>query len=399
VFDTWVSNARISDPDDPTVQQAPFNQQVKGVEVGLNGYLTRIWELTVNYTHLDDRITASSDPLSQGKLAPNTPHDAANLWSVLEPTAAVSIGAGATALSHRFADTENTARVPGYVVFNAMTVLPDQRSFQAAAESQQRHQQAVFHRRLLHRGRRESCAAERRAHVDRRPRATASRQRRMALDITSLTSLLSHWSAARVRSLFAQDANQAAPWVFALAREGLAAGAAVLRPHAAGGYRRSQGSGRGTALVSVRSGQRRHRGRQHGRALPRQRLGYPGRSGGGRGTVSARRGRRHAWAQYNLGHLYLDGRGVTRDFDQAYSWYLRAANQRHARAMNLVGRCCEQGWGTARDPAAAASWYQRSAEAGCFRGQYNWATLLLGQRRFDEAALWFERAASGGLRC
>jgi catecholate siderophore receptor len=121
VFDTWVSNARISDPDDPTVQQAPFNQQVKGVEVGLNGYLTRIWELTVNYTHLDDRITASSDPLSQGKLAPNTPHDAANLWSVLEPTAAVSIGAGATALSHRFADTENTAGVPGYVVFNAMT--------------------------------------------------------------------------------------------------------------------------------------------------------------------------------------------------------------------------------------------------------------------------------------
>jgi TPR repeat protein len=67
--------------------------------------------------------------------------------------------------------------------------------------------------------------------------------------------------------------------------------------------------------------------------------------------------------------------------------------------MNLVGRCCEQGWGTARDPAAAAGWYQRSAEAGYFRGQYNWATLLLGQRRFDEAAQWFERAANGGLRC
>jgi TPR repeat protein len=44
----------------------------------------------------------------------------------------------------------------------------------------------------------------------------------MALDITSLTSLLSHWSAPRVRALFAQDASHAAPWVFALAREGLA---------------------------------------------------------------------------------------------------------------------------------------------------------------------------------
>jgi catecholate siderophore receptor len=121
LFDTLVSNARISDPDDPTVQQAPFDQEVKGVELGMNGYLTRIWELTANYTHLDDRITATTDPLSLGKLAPNTPHDAFNLWTILEPTAAWSLGAGATAVSHRYADTENTAGVPSYVVFNAMT--------------------------------------------------------------------------------------------------------------------------------------------------------------------------------------------------------------------------------------------------------------------------------------
>jgi len=120
LFDSRVTNARISDPDDPTIQQAPFNQEVKGVELGINGYLTRIWELTANYTHLDDRITATSDPLSQGKFAPNTPHDAGNVWSILEPTEELQIGAGATAVSHRFADTENSAGVPGYVVYNAM---------------------------------------------------------------------------------------------------------------------------------------------------------------------------------------------------------------------------------------------------------------------------------------
>jgi catecholate siderophore receptor len=121
LFDTKVTDARISDPDDPTVQQAPFDQQVRGVEIGVNGYLTRIWELNANYTHLDDKITASSDPLSVNRLAPNTPHDAFNIWSTLEPTTAFSIGGGATAVSHRFADTENTAGAPGYVVFNAMT--------------------------------------------------------------------------------------------------------------------------------------------------------------------------------------------------------------------------------------------------------------------------------------
>jgi catecholate siderophore receptor len=121
VFDTFVKNVRNSDPDDPTVQDAPFDQRVKGLEAGVNGYITSFWEISVNYTHLDDKITATTDPLSQGKLAPNTPHDAANVWSVLEATQSLSIGGGLTAVSHRYADTENTAGVPGYVVFNAMT--------------------------------------------------------------------------------------------------------------------------------------------------------------------------------------------------------------------------------------------------------------------------------------
>src|SRR3984957_2451152 len=103
LFDTKVTDARISDPDDPTVQQAPFDQRVKGVEVGLNGYLTKIWELSANYTHLDDKIIGTTDPLSLGKSAPNTPHDAFNVWTVLEPNSAFSLGAGATGVSPRYA--------------------------------------------------------------------------------------------------------------------------------------------------------------------------------------------------------------------------------------------------------------------------------------------------------
>jgi catecholate siderophore receptor len=121
LFDTRVDNARNSDPDDPTVQQMPFDQRVKGVELGVNGYVTDIWEITANYTHLNDKITATTDPLSLGKTAPNTPNDAFNFWTTVEPTAAWSVGGGFTAMGHRYADTENTAGVPGYVVFNVMT--------------------------------------------------------------------------------------------------------------------------------------------------------------------------------------------------------------------------------------------------------------------------------------
>ena len=121
LFNTRVKNVRITDPDDPTVQEAPFDQNVQGLELGVNGYITDIWELTANYSHMRDKITVSTDPLSLGQNAPNTPHDAANIWTTVEPTSSWTLGGGLTAVSHRFADTENTAGVPAYVVFNAMT--------------------------------------------------------------------------------------------------------------------------------------------------------------------------------------------------------------------------------------------------------------------------------------
>jgi catecholate siderophore receptor len=121
LFDTSVIHARNSDPDDPTVQQMPFDQRVKGIELGVNGYVTDIWELAVNYTHMNDRITESADPLSLGRFAPNSPHDAVNVWSTVEPTSAWTLGGGFSAVSHRYADADNTASVPPYVVLNVMT--------------------------------------------------------------------------------------------------------------------------------------------------------------------------------------------------------------------------------------------------------------------------------------
>jgi catecholate siderophore receptor len=121
LFDTRVYDARISDPNDPAVQQLPFDQHVKGIELGFNGYVTDIWEVTANYTHLNDRITKTSDPLAQGKYVPNAPHDALNFWTTVEPTPAWTIGGGFTAISHRYADSENSAGVPAFAVFNAMT--------------------------------------------------------------------------------------------------------------------------------------------------------------------------------------------------------------------------------------------------------------------------------------
>jgi TPR repeat protein len=103
----------------------------------------------------------------------------------------------------------------------------------------------------------------------------------------------------------------------------------------------------------------------------------------------------HDWAQYNLGHLHLNGLGVARDPAAALYWYRRAADQGHARAMNLVARCLEEGWGAPADPAAANDWRRRSAEGGYFRGQYNHAVDLAEDGRIEEAAALFKRALDG----
>jgi uncharacterized protein len=104
----------------------------------------------------------------------------------------------------------------------------------------------------------------------------------------------------------------------------------------------------------------------------------------------------HDWGEYNLGNLLFDGRGVAPDRRAALYWYVRAACRGHARAMNLAARCLEQGWGCGRNYAEAAYWYRRSAESGYFRGQFNYALLLLEERCMGAAAHWLRKAACGG---
>ena len=205
-------------------------------------------------------------------------------------------------------------------------------------------------------------------------------------------------SAPRLQALFSQDASRAAEWVYVAAADGL--------PQAQVCYGRMLLDGTGLTKDPVAALKWFRRAASSGDIDAVNMVGRCLDNGWGtteNPTAAAEQYQRaadagHVWAQYNLGHLYLDGRGVARDFYRAYSYYLRAAEHLHERAMNLVGRCCEEGWGTPRDMEGAARWYQRSAERGYFRGQYNWATVLMKQGRFDEAALWFERAATAGRR-
>ncbi len=105
----------------------------------------------------------------------------------------------------------------------------------------------------------------------------------------------------------------------------------------------------------------------------------------------------HSWAQYNLGHLYLDGRGVRRGL--RYSVFLLPPRGRAAtRARDEPGRAMlRAGVGNAARSCRGADMVSAFRRGGLFsRSVQLGRRLLLEAGRLDEAAEWFELAARGG---
>ena len=81
----------------------------------------------------------------------------------------------------------------------------------------------------------------------------------------------------------------------------------------------------------------------------------------------------HALAQYNLGMLYADGRGVVQNRARAISWLHKAAEQNIAQAQfNLAGFHLSGG---EPDYAETRFWLARAAESGLDRAQHTLAKL------------------------
>ena len=76
-------------------------------------------------------------------------------------------------------------------------------------------------------------------------------------------------------------------------------------------------------------------------------------------------------AQYNLGDMYENRRGVPQDYREAVRWYRAAAEQGLAKAQYNLGVMCEKGTGTTQDDEEAVRWYLAAAEQGYGSAQNN----------------------------
>jgi uncharacterized protein len=101
-------------------------------------------------------------------------------------------------------------------------------------------------------------------------------------------------------------------------------------------------------------------------------------------------------AQHTLAFMYRDGRGTKRNDAQALAWYRKAAEQGHAPSEYNLGLMYAQGEGAKRDPAAAEKWFRRAADHGSVEAQVKLAEIAIADQKYEEAFLWFSKAAEQG---
>ncbi len=71
-----------------------------------------------------------------------------------------------------------------------------------------------------------------------------------------------------------------------------------------------------------------------------------------------------AEAQFGLGVMYTDGKGVPQDYKQAFSWYRKAAEQGLATAQFGLGAMYANGDGVPQDYVQAHKWFNLAAANG-----------------------------------
>ncbi len=79
----------------------------------------------------------------------------------------------------------------------------------------------------------------------------------------------------------------------------------------------------------------------------------------------------HVEAQFGLGMLYRDGRGVARDRAESARWFQRAAEQGSMRAQTQIAGMYARGEGVAEDWGQAIGWWRRAAAQGSTRAQFH----------------------------
>ena len=105
-------------------------------------------------------------------------------------------------------------------------------------------------------------------------------------------------------------------------------------------------------------------------------------------------------AQFAVGTLFFEGRGVDLDLERSTQWFRTAAELGFAPAQFNLGNAYKHAHGVRQDDKLANAWWLKAAEQEFAPAQFNLGTQYYFGRGMEkneeEALLWYRRAADNG---
>ncbi len=113
------TNTRSTDPNDPSRIIQTGSQRTNGLEIGINGSVTRDWSIAGGYAYQDAFITSATTAAIAGKRVGQVPHHTLSLWNKYQIIPKLSAGLGIIHRADMFATIDNTVTLPGYTRVDA----------------------------------------------------------------------------------------------------------------------------------------------------------------------------------------------------------------------------------------------------------------------------------------
>ena len=107
-----------------------------------------------------------------------------------------------------------------------------------------------------------------------------------------------------------------------------------------------------------------------------------------------------ALAQHSLAMIYYKGKGITQNYNLAFSWFQKSSEQGYAPSQNYIAGMYYEGKGAMQSYHLAFSWFQKSADQGYILSQHDLGIMYYkGEgiaQDFELAFEWFQKSAEQG---
>ncbi|HEY4204711.1 MAG TPA: TonB-dependent receptor, partial [Xanthobacteraceae bacterium] len=119
-YDLNRTNVPLADPNNPGFFLLSGSNKIRGIEAGLNGYVTDQWQASFGYAYTDARVTSdTSATILAGNRVQLVPYNQFSLWNKYQFTPMWSAALGVIYFSDSYASSDDTVRLPGFVRFDA----------------------------------------------------------------------------------------------------------------------------------------------------------------------------------------------------------------------------------------------------------------------------------------